>query len=81
MNWRQYAACKGTDPEEFFPLRPGLIPPVVAALCGSCPVSRECLDDAMTCGDVYGIRAGVCLETLRRQRRHRKRQPDRETAA
>ncbi len=33
----------------------------VAALCVQCPVRAQCADDARTCDDRYGIRAGVDL--------------------
>ncbi|MFD1812672.1 WhiB family transcriptional regulator [Rhodococcus gannanensis] len=34
----------------------------IAALCVGCPVRAQCADDARTCDDRYGIRAGVDLQ-------------------
>jgi hypothetical protein len=34
----------------------------IAALCVQCPVRAQCADDARTCDDRYGIRAGVDLQ-------------------
>lgn len=45
--WRQHAACHGEDPELFYPEQnqrhPDYVPPIVAAICGACPVKADCL--------------------------------------
>lgn len=74
QSWRDKAACKGKDPELFFP------PPVnpyttreerrafderrlaaeaqAKAICGTCPVTRECYDWAIAT-DADGVWGGT----------------------
>ncbi len=59
--WVQRAACAGTAaPDRFYPL-PDQADEVQAAkaLCGGCPVSDECLTEALETNDRYGIRGGI----------------------
>lgn len=42
----------------------------VAALCVECPVRAQCADDARTCDDRHGIRAGVDLTHVADPDRH-----------
>jgi WhiB family redox-sensing transcriptional regulator len=65
------AACKGVEPETFYPLddRPGS-PGVEAAraICLRCPVLLDCLLDADATEDkraVFGVRAGLAAEQRR----------------
>ena len=67
MTWRTWAACRDTDPATFYtpdiPLgRPtrGKPDPYAAArtICDGCPVTADCLTDAVTTGDPYGFRGG-----------------------
>lgn len=44
MNWRQYAACKGMDPEVFFP--DAGRNERVKKLCDPCSVKAQCLEFA-----------------------------------
>ncbi|MFJ8431311.1 WhiB family transcriptional regulator [Kitasatospora sp. NPDC094019] len=74
-NWRESARCRGTDPELFFPIGIGTGFKTLAqndeakAVCGRCPVSRECLDWALNVA-VEGIWGGT-TETERRAIRRR----------
>jgi WhiB family transcriptional regulator, redox-sensing transcriptional regulator len=47
MSWHHDAACRGEDPELFFPIGttgPALVQLMDAkAVCGRCPVQSECL--------------------------------------
>lgn len=46
--WRDSAACTGTDPDIFFPKNSGSKTWTRAReVCSNCPVSDECLDEAM----------------------------------
>ncbi len=50
--WRTAAACRGTDPEVFFPVaEAGLAHErqvaAAKAVCAGCPVRQECLDEAL----------------------------------
>lgn len=68
-DWRDRAACRDEDPELFFPVSdvgPGARQATEAkAVCGRCPVRRECLDYALDNGLDYGIFGG----TTERERR------------
>ncbi|MGW2397130.1 WhiB family transcriptional regulator [Kitasatospora sp. NPDC001664] len=59
--WVQRAACAGTGaPDSFYPLPDQAEETRAArALCGSCPVSDECLTEALETNDRYGIRGGL----------------------
>ncbi|MER7707467.1 WhiB family transcriptional regulator [Kitasatospora sp. NPDC097605] len=76
MNWRESARCRDTDPELFFPIGSGSSFPALAqadearAVCGRCPVARQCLEWALD-APVEGIWGGTTeaeRRTLRRRR-------------
>lgn len=60
--WYRRAACRGLDPELFFPER-GASTKEAKAVCTGCPVQAECLTTHL--GEKYGVWA----ETSERQRR------------
>jgi WhiB family transcriptional regulator, redox-sensing transcriptional regulator len=62
-DWRTFAACRKEDPELFFPL-PGEAGKIAAAkrICGSCPVRRACLADALA---MEGGRSGESRHGVR----------------
>ena len=69
--WREQAACRGSDPELFFPATDsdwGAPAPTTShtarALCQRCPVRADCLEAALD-SDTYGVWGG----TTRSQRR------------
>lgn len=78
--WRERAACRGVEPEVFYPVGAG---PVVAAqvaeakrVCTGCPVRELCLADAMASEDPalrWGVTGGLSAtergELFGRQRR------------
>lgn len=52
-DWREYAACRGTELTVFFPdTRPSVeaSTAVAQALCGRCPVRRDCLEAELAKG-------------------------------
>lgn len=57
--WRLEAACKGADVQLFFPDK-GTMSQVREALeyCNRCPVTTQCLADALTEAEQHGIRGG-----------------------
>ncbi|MFD0279809.1 WhiB family transcriptional regulator [Kitasatospora sp. NPDC127111] len=61
FTWVQRAACAGTlAPDRFYPLPDQSEETQAAkAVCGSCPVSDECLTEALETNDRYGIRGGL----------------------
>lgn len=64
--WHQEAACRGADPDLFFPERGQSVAPA-RELCDRCPVRAECLDVGL--GERFGIWGG----TSERERRHLRR--------
>ncbi|GAA1401408.1 WhiB family transcriptional regulator [Kitasatospora putterlickiae] len=76
MNWRESARCRGTDPELFFPIGSGTSLPTLAqndaakAVCGRCPVSRQCLEWALK-APVEGVWGGTTEAERRVMRRRR----------
>lgn len=72
--WKTRAACRGVDPNLFFPptntnsKRPRKRDPFSQArlICSTCPVKQECLEEAVLFEDFHGMRAGLEPEELRR---------------
>jgi WhiB family transcriptional regulator, redox-sensing transcriptional regulator len=58
-NWPDFMACRGSDPELFFPVRSGDQCLEAQRLCASCPVRDECLTEALKLRDVHGYRGGT----------------------
>lgn len=54
QEWRSKAACKGMDPDLFFPGQ-GESTREAKAICAQCPVQVECLETAMTNHESFGI--------------------------
>jgi WhiB family redox-sensing transcriptional regulator len=72
-DWRDGAACTGTDPEDFFPEQ-GRVDQAAHArmVCAGCHVRGECLAFALGLGIEEGIWGGLLPEeraVLRRKRR------------
>ena len=72
-DWRDQAACRGEDPELFFPIGAGdaaLIQVEQArGVCQRCPVIEECLRFAISTGQDAGIWGGLTAEERRILRR------------
>ncbi len=67
--WQDSALCAQADPESFFPERHS--PKPAKAICGKCPVARECLEYALRNDMRYGIWGGLTeheIEDLRKAR-------------
>lgn len=62
MDWRKMAACKGMDPELWFPLGDGA---EARAVCARCPVADDCLAWALAIGATDGIFGGLDVEDRR----------------
>jgi WhiB family transcriptional regulator, redox-sensing transcriptional regulator len=79
--WRASAACRGLDPEIFFPITTTtgasaatqLEDQIEAAksICRTCPVQIECLEYALTTNQEAGIWGGADEEERRKLRRKR----------
>lgn len=74
--WRADAACRGEDPELFFPV--GSTGPAAAQvdgakqICAQCPVREACLEFALRTGQNYGIWGGLTEDERRKLRRRRR---------
>lgn len=67
--WRSLSACRDVDPEMFFPAPRSLTMFVqlarAKAICGSCPVTEECLRYALSTGQNHGVWGGTSEEERR----------------
>jgi len=66
--WHNRAACRGMDPEIFFPAR-GEPQGKARAVCAVCPVREECGAFALANGEKYGIWGGMSERERRKLRR------------
>lgn len=71
LKWQADAACRGVDPDLFFPER-GESTREAKEICGICPVRRACLEHALAHGERHGIWGGTS-ERERRRLRHDRR--------
>lgn len=69
--WHTRAACRGHNPELWYPNRDDKLSHRLAAkVCGECPVQTECLDTALQSRDEHGIWGGKTYqERMRTPRR------------
>ena len=78
MNWRDSAACRGADPEMFFPIGDTGYAvrqrEAARAVCDSCPVQTPCLAFAERVGIADGVWGGLD-EADRRHRQVRRTRP------
>lgn len=68
--WQQQGACRGLDPNMFFPGQ-GESTLEAKQVCWGCPVRTECLAYAQENHEAFGIWGG---ESERARRRERRRQ-------
>lgn len=72
-NWQDKAACKGTDPNLFFPERGAPTRPA-KEICKNCIVRGTCLEYALAMGEKIGIWGGTSERERRRIRTARRQQ-------
>jgi WhiB family redox-sensing transcriptional regulator len=65
QDWRRDSACRNTDPEIFYPLST-TDSDAAKAICAICPVRRECLTEALSIGEPFGIWGGLDERERRR---------------
>jgi WhiB family redox-sensing transcriptional regulator len=71
-DWRTLAACRGLDPDLFFPERGDSFTARNAqAVCATCPVAEQCLEFAIEVGETEGIWGGLSGRQLRQERQRR----------
>jgi WhiB family redox-sensing transcriptional regulator len=82
QTWRQHAACRGIDPDIFYPLDEdndgeGVedvgIGEGAKQVCLACPVRQACLEHALTSRETEGVWGGASERERRRMLRHRRR--------
>ncbi|MFZ2057505.1 MAG: WhiB family transcriptional regulator [Acidimicrobiales bacterium] len=71
-NWRQRAACRGVDPDVFFPVSDA-DSEEAKAVCASCPARQACLEYSLAAHEREGVWGGRSERERRRMlRQHRK---------
>ncbi len=63
--WVAYGACRGADPDLFFPGNDDDHGEALR-ICRGCPVQEECLDYALSARERYGIWGGTTARERRR---------------
>ncbi len=72
--WHHAAACRGLDPQIFYPLEDDLAGEAAAkAVCGECVVREACLEHALGRREKDGIWGGATERERRRIIRQRRR--------
>lgn len=66
--WATAAVCAQIDPEIFFP--DGGSDTKAKRICARCPVTAECLADALGRNERYGVWGGLNVRERNRLRRH-----------
>lgn len=69
-NWKERGACRGMDPDLFFPAD-GQMTPEAREACGRCPVRKECLEFGLY--EHYGIWGGLTLRDRQRIQKARRK--------
>ncbi|HMC39164.1 MAG TPA: WhiB family transcriptional regulator [Acidimicrobiales bacterium] len=70
--WRQKAACRGVDPDIFYPVSDEEAEDA-KAICRQCPVQGLCLEWALTNREKEGVWGGATERERRRIIRRRRR--------
>ena len=71
LSWRQSAACRGVDPEIFYPASEEAV--VAKAVCASCAVREACLEFALASRERDGVWGGATEKDRRRMLRQRRK--------
>jgi WhiB family redox-sensing transcriptional regulator len=71
-SWRKRAACRGIDPEVFYPVsdEDG---EEAKAICAMCPVRQACLEHALAHREREGVWGGTTERERRRIHRQRRK--------
>jgi WhiB family redox-sensing transcriptional regulator len=70
--WRARAACRGVDPDIFYPVSDEDAEDA-KAICATCPVQQLCLDWALANREKEGVWGGATERERRRILRRRRR--------
>ena len=71
-SWRNRAACRGIDPDIFFPITDEDAEPA-KAICNACPVREACLEFALAAREREGVWGGATERERRRIIRQRRK--------
>ena len=72
QTWRDHAACRGIDPEIFYPVSDEEADPA-KTICDDCSVRTLCLEYALTSRERDGVWGGATERERRRMIRQRRR--------
>jgi WhiB family redox-sensing transcriptional regulator len=72
QSWRKQAACRGLDPEIFYPVSEDDAA-AAKSVCGECTVRMPCLEFALTNREHDGIWGGATEKERRRITRQRRK--------
>jgi WhiB family redox-sensing transcriptional regulator len=72
QTWRDHAACRGVDPDLFYPVSDEDAEPA-KAICDLCPVRTACLEHALAVRERDGVWGGATERERRRLIRQRRR--------
>jgi len=72
LSWRQRAACKGVDPDIFYPTSDEEAEEA-KAICALCPVREACLEYALANRERDGVWGGATERERRRMIRQRRK--------
>jgi WhiB family redox-sensing transcriptional regulator len=73
LAWRQQAACRGVDPDIFYPVSDDDEALEAKAICSQCPVRELCLEHALTYREKHGVWGGLTERERRRLLRQRRK--------
>lgn len=72
LSWRQSAACRGVDPEIFYPVSDEEAE-AAKSVCGQCDVRETCLEFALANREREGVWGGATERERRRLLRQRRK--------
>jgi WhiB family redox-sensing transcriptional regulator len=72
LSWRQRAACKGVDPDIFYPSSDEEAEEA-KSICAQCPVRETCLEYALANRERDGVWGGATERERRRMVRQRRK--------
>jgi len=72
VSWRQHAACRGADPDIFYPSSDEEAEEA-KAICATCPVRQACLEHALANRERDGVWGGATERERRRLIRQRRK--------
>ena len=72
LTWRQHSACRGLDPEIFYP-NTDEEAAAAKSVCGQCAVRETCLEHALGSRERDGVWGGATEKERRRIIRQRRR--------